>query len=99
MSAQDLSRLAALLTLDVGMMRDYVPKYAGDDRDKEEDLNESKRSDLAHRWRGQLDDEEKQLVVDGDMNAILSRLAKKLKKPVNGESTETGEEAPGGEYL
>ncbi len=90
MSVQALSRLAALLTLDADMVRDYVPKYADVDVDQDDDLNESKRAELAHLWRGQLEDDEQQLITAGDMNAILSCLAAKLEKPVNGESTEDG---------
>ncbi len=92
MSAQDLSRLAALLTLDVKMMREFVPEYAEDDVDQETDLNEAKRANLAYLWRGQLQGPEKQLVIDGDMNVILSDLAKRLKKPVNGEAVDPGDD-------
>ena len=90
MSVQALSRLAALLTLDVDTMRDYVPKYADDDYDQEDDLNEANRAHLAHLWRAQLTENEKQLVTDGDMNAILGYLAAGLERPVNGESTDSG---------
>ncbi len=90
MSVQALSRLAALLTLDVDLMRDYVPKYADDDYDQEDDLNESKRAHLAHLWRAQLTEAEKRLVADGDMNATLGYLAAGLERPVNGESVDPG---------
>ena len=90
MSVQALSRLAALLTLDVDLMRDYVPKYADDDFDREEDLNEGERARLAYLWRAQLTEEEQQLVSAGDMNEILGYLAAGLERPINGESTKTG---------
>lgn len=89
MSVQALSRLTALLTLDVDTMRDYVPKYADDDYDQENDLNESKRARLAYLWRGQLTEEEQGLVTAGDVNAILAHLAIYLERPVNGESTQS----------
>ncbi|MEM8931247.1 MAG: hypothetical protein AAGE94_08725 [Acidobacteriota bacterium] len=90
MSVQAVSRIAALLALDVDMVRDYVPKYADDDYDQEEDLNEEKRSYLAYLWRGQLTEDEKALVADGDMNAVLQYLANHLEKPVNGERIHGG---------
>ncbi len=89
MSLQALSRLAALLTLDADLIRDYVPRYADDDFDQEDDLNESNRANLAHLWRNQLTDDEQQLIADGDMNAVVGVLAG-LERPVNGESTEDG---------
>ncbi|MCG8461182.1 MAG: hypothetical protein MI919_33265 [Holophagales bacterium] len=90
MSVQALSRLAALLTLDVDLMRSYVPCYAEDDYDQEEDLNEPQRASLAYLWRAQLTGEEQALVSAGDMNAILGYLAAGLERPINGESAKGG---------
>ena len=87
MSVQALSRLSALITLDVDMMRDFVPGYADGDKDQEEDLNEEKRAYMAYLWRHQLTDAEQALVTAGDMNAILEYMAAGLERPVNGEST------------
>lgn len=90
MSVQALSRIAALITLDVDTLRDYVPKYADDDYDQEEDLNESHRAHLASTWSGQLTEEEQTLVANGCMNAILLHLSIYLERPVDGESTHSG---------
>ena len=90
MSVQAMSRLAALLALDVELLKDYVPTYAKDDLDQEEDLNESKRARLAYLYRHQLTGPEKDLVADGDMNAVLRYIADHLDKPVNGESAKGG---------
>lgn len=96
MSVQAVSRLAALLTLDVDTLRDYVPRFADDDEDQEEDLNEANRAHLAYLWRNQLTDEEQILVTAGDMNAILVYLAAGLERPVNGESTGSSGGGSGG---
>ncbi len=85
MSVQAVSRIAALLALDAELTRDYVPKFADDDYDQDEDLNEENRAHLAHLYRHQLTVEESQLIADGDMNANLQYIADHLEKPVNGE--------------
>jgi hypothetical protein len=90
MSVQAVSRIAALLALDADQLRKYVPSFADDDYDQEEDLNERNRAYFAHLYRHQLTDEESELIAAGDMNATLRYLADHLEKPVNGESTKTG---------
>ena len=96
MSVQAVSRIAALLALDVDLARDFVPKFADDDYDQEDDLNEKNRADLAHLYRHQLTEDESQLIADGDMNQILLYIADHLERPVNGESTEGSGGAGGG---
>ncbi len=85
MSVQAISRIAALLALDAELARDYVPKFADDDYDEDDDLNEASRANLAHLYRQQLTTDESQLISDGDMNATLQYIADHLEKPVNGE--------------
>ena len=85
MSVQAVSRIAALLALDAEMARDYVPKYADDDYDQEDDLNETNRANLASSYSSQLTSDESTLISDGDMNATLQYLADHLEKPVGGE--------------
>ena len=96
MSVQAVSRIAALLALDADLIKKYVPKYDDDDCDQEEDLNEQNRARLAYLYRGQLTDDEKDLISAGDCNAIFQYLADHLEKPVNGESTEKGSSGGGG---
>ncbi len=86
MSVQAVSRIAALLALDAELLRDYMPKFADDDYDQEEDLNEANRANLAHLYRHQLTSEEGELIADGDANQTLQYIADHLEKPVNGES-------------
>ena len=87
MSVQTVSRLAGLLALDADLLKDYMPKYADDDADQEDDQNEKNRADLAHLYRHQLTGEESELIKEGDMNRTFQYLADHLEKPVNGEST------------
>ena len=90
MSVQAVSRIAALLALDAEELKNYVPKYADDDVDQEEDLNEENRSYFAYLYRNQLTSDESQLIADGDMNATFEYIAAHLEKPVNGEHTGGG---------
>lgn len=90
MSVQAVSRIVALLALDAELLRDYVPKFADDDYDQEDDLNESNRAHLAHLYRHQLTSEESQLIADGDANANYQYIADHLEKPVNGEAAGQG---------
>ena len=86
MSVQAVSRIAALLALDADVLKKYVPKYADDDEDKEDDLNEKYRARFAHLYRHQLTDNEIKLIEAGNLNRIFRYLANHLEKPVNGES-------------
>ena len=86
MSVQAVSRIAALLALDADLARDYVPKYADDDYDQEEDLNEANRSSFASSYGSQLTSDESELIADGDLNAVLQYLADHLEKPLDPES-------------
>ncbi len=91
MSVQTVSRIAALLALDADLVKDYVPKYADDDYDQEDDLNEQERADLAAAYGNDLTSEESDLIADGDMNATLNYLAEHLDgKPVDGEDPGDG---------
>lgn len=90
MSVQAVSRIAALLALDADLARDYVPKYADDDYDEEDDLNESNRADLANAYANQLTSDEITLIADGDMNATLQYLADHLEKPLGSEDAGGG---------
>lgn len=94
MSVQAVSRIAALLALNADQLRKYVPKFEDDDFDQENDLNEAHRANFATSYGPQLTDEERQLIADGDMNAVLRYLADHLEKPVDGEST-GGEQGSG----
>ncbi len=90
MSVQTVSRIAALLALDADMAKNYVPRYADDDYDEEDDLNEQNRANLAASYND-LTSEEVDLIADGDMNANLAYIATHLDgKPVDGEDPSGG---------
>ena len=93
MSVQAVSRIAALLALDADLIKEYMPVY--EDDEEEEDLNEENRAHLAHLYRHQLTDEEKDLISGGDLNAVFQYIADHLEKPVNGDSV-TGTGGGGG---
>lgn len=96
MSVQAVSRIAALLALDADLLKKYVPKFKDKDYDQENDVNEKHRSRLAYLYRHQITAEESDLIVDGDMNAVLKYLADHLEKPVNGEETGGEDKGTGG---
>lgn len=92
MSVQALSRIAALLALDADQLRDYIPTFNDDD----EDINEGNRAKLVEQYSSQLyGDDIKDLLAEGDFNAIYQYLADHLEKPVP-TGTETSPGSGGG---
>lgn len=92
MSVQALSRITALLALDADELRDYIPTFNDDD----EDINEGHRAKLVEKYNSQLQGNEiKDLLADGDFNAIYQYLAANLERPVP-EGNENDDGSTGG---
>lgn len=88
MSVQALSRIAALLALDAGQLRDYLPSF----NDYDEDVNESRRAALVESYGSQLQSQEiKDILASGDLNKVFLYLAAHLEKPMpGGDQTSDG---------
>lgn len=84
MSAQAVSRITALLALNAEMLRDFM----------DPDDGEENRVDLVSQYSNQLTEEEGELFVSGDMDAIFKYLGSKLERPTGGEEGDPG--GPGG---
>jgi len=80
MSAQAVSRIAALLALNAEMVRDFL----------DPDDGEENRVDLVSQYSNQLTEEEGELFVSGDMNAIFKYLGSKLERPSEAEAASPG---------
>ena len=62
-----------------------LPNLPHDDVPDGEDENEESRESFVHHYRHQLEENEKEILLDGDMNEIFRYIEAHLPKPVNGE--------------
>ena len=80
MSAQAVSRIAALLALNAEMLRGFMDPEKG----------EEYRVDLVDQYRNQLTDQEGDILVSGDMNGVFDYLQSKLDRPTGGDEAGSG---------
>jgi hypothetical protein len=84
MSAQAVSRIAALLALNAEMLRNYLPGTDGSDD------NEEARADLVEQYENQLTQKEAELLVAGDLNAVFQYIQSHLERPLGGDEGDPG---------